>query len=79
MALAAHAGLNGPGQAELLDQLETAYPNFRAALDFAYRQAEHDRRCLADGLRLAAALRPLWQQRGPLAEGVLQARSAAGL
>ncbi len=69
-ALAAHAGLNGPGQAELLDQLEQAYPNFRAALDFAYRQAEHDSRCLADGLRLAAALGPLWQQRGPLAEGV---------
>jgi len=72
VALAARAGLNGPGQAGLLDEMGKAYPNFRAALKFAYRQAEHDSRCLADGLRLAAALRPLWQQRGPLAEGVLQ-------
>jgi predicted ATPase/DNA-binding XRE family transcriptional regulator len=72
VALAAHAGLNGPGQAELLGEMEKAYPNFRAALDFAHRQAEHDSQCLTDGLRLAATLGPLWQQRGPLAEGVLQ-------
>ena len=72
MALAAHAGLDGPGQAGLLDQLEEAYPNLRAALEFAYREAGHDSQCLADGLRLAAALGPLWQRRGPLAEGMLQ-------
>ena len=76
VALAARAGLNGPGQAGLLDEMEKAYPNFRAALKFAYRQAEHDSRCLADGLRLAAALRPLWQQRGPR-RGRAAARSAA--
>ena len=39
LALAARPGLNGPRQAELLDEMEQAYPNFRAALDFAYRQA----------------------------------------
>ena len=72
VALAAREGLNGPEQAELLDQLEDAYPNLRAALEFAYRQAGHDGRCLADGLGLAAALGPLWQRRGSLAEGVLQ-------
>ena len=72
VALAAREGLNGPGQAGLLDQLEEAYPNLRAALEFANRQAEHDGRCLADGLCLAAALGPLWQRRGSLAEGVLQ-------
>jgi non-specific serine/threonine protein kinase len=79
LALAARPGLNGPRQAELLDELEQAYPNLRAALDFAYRQAgpdgpdnRPDHQSLADGLRLAAALRPLWQQRGSLAEGVLQ-------
>ena len=71
-ALAVQAGLDGPGQAGLLDQLEEAYPNLRAALEFAYREAGHDIRCLADGLRLAATLGPLWQRRGPLAEGMLQ-------
>jgi predicted ATPase len=72
VAETARPGLHGSGQAGLLDDLETSYSNFRAALDFAYRRPEHDRQCLADGLRLAAALRLLWQQRGPLAEGVLQ-------
>ena len=35
VALAARTGLDGPGQAELLDRLEAAYPNLRAALEFA--------------------------------------------
>ena len=72
MALAAREGLEGPGQAELLDRLEEAYPNMRAALEFAWHQAERDSACLGEGLRLAAALNLLWQRRGPLAEGVLQ-------
>ena len=72
MALATHTGLDGPGQAGFFDQLEAAYPNLRAALEFADREAGHDSQCLADGLRLAAALGPLWQRRGPLAEGMLQ-------
>ena len=72
VALAADEGLAGPRQAERLDRLEAAYPNIRAALEFSYQQAEHDSSCLGDGLRLAASLIQLWQQRGPLAEGVLQ-------
>ena len=72
MAHAARKELDGPRQAELLDRLEEAYPNMRAALEFAWHQAGHDSACLGDGLRLAAALNLLWQRRGPLAEGVLQ-------
>jgi non-specific serine/threonine protein kinase len=68
----AGAGLTGPGQAKLLDQLELVYPNIRAALEFAYVEGGRDSVCLGEGLRLAAALSPLWQQRGSLAEGVLQ-------
>jgi predicted ATPase len=71
VAHAARQELDGPGQAELLDRLEEAYPNLRAALEFAWYQAERDSACLADGLRLAAALSLLWQRRGSLAEGVL--------
>jgi len=72
IALAAGEGLDGPGQAELLDRLEAAYPNMRAALEFAGHQAERDSACLGEGLRLAAVLSLLWQRRGSLAEGVLQ-------
>jgi predicted ATPase len=72
VALTASDGLDGPGQAGLLDRLEQAYPNMRAALEFAWQQAEGDHACLAEGLRLAAALNKLWQRRGSLAEGVLQ-------
>jgi len=72
VAASARHGLDGPGQAVLLDQLEAAYPDMRAALEFACHQAPSDHGCLADGLRLAAALGPLWPRRGSLAEGVLQ-------
>ena len=72
VALAAREGLDGPGQATLLDRLEEAYPNMRAALEFAWHQAERDSAFLGEGFRLAAALNMLWQRRGPLAEGVLQ-------
>jgi predicted ATPase/transcriptional regulator with XRE-family HTH domain len=71
VASAADGGLTGPGQAKLLDQLELAYPNLRAALEFAYLEGGRDDTCLSEGLRLAAALGLLWQQRGSLAEGVL--------
>ena len=71
VALAAHPDLNGPRQAELLDQLEAAYPDLRTALEFACHHAERDHQCLDEGLRLAAALEALWQRRGSLAEGVL--------
>jgi predicted ATPase len=56
MAHAARQELDGPRQAELLDRLEEAYPNMRAALDFAWHQASHDSACLEQGLRMAAAL-----------------------
>jgi predicted ATPase len=72
VALAARQELDGPRQAESLDRLEAAYPNMRAALEFAGHQAELDTACLSEGLSLAAALSPLWQRRGSLAEGVLQ-------
>ncbi|MBV9095602.1 MAG: AAA family ATPase [Streptosporangiaceae bacterium] len=72
VADAAGQELDGPGQAQVLDRLEAAYPNMQAALDFAWHQAERDATCLGEGLRLAAALNLLWQRRGPLAEGVLQ-------
>jgi non-specific serine/threonine protein kinase len=68
----ADQGLTGPGQAKLLDQLELAYPNIRTALEFAYVEGGRDPVSLGEGLCLAAALSPLWQQRGSLAEGVLQ-------
>ena len=68
----ADAGLTGPGQAKRLDQLELAYPDIRAALEFAYVEGGRDPVSLGEGLCLAAALSPLWQQRGSLAEGVLQ-------
>ena len=72
VARAARPELDGPRQAEFLDRLEVAYPNMRAALEFAWHQAGQDRACLGEGLSLAAALSLLWQRRGPLAEGVLQ-------
>jgi non-specific serine/threonine protein kinase len=72
VASAAAQGLTGPDQAKFLDQLEAAYPNIRAALEFAYLEGGRGGACLGDGLRLAAALSPLWQQRGSLAEGILQ-------
>jgi predicted ATPase len=71
VALAARQELYGPRQAELLDRLEAAYPNLRAALEFAWHEAERDSGCLGDGLSLASALRPFWEWRGPLAESVL--------
>jgi predicted ATPase len=71
VAQAARQELHGPGQAELLDWLEAAYPNLRAALEFAWRQANRDTACLRDGLRLASALGLFWQVRGSFAEGVL--------
>ena len=72
VAQTARPELDGSRQAEFLDRLEEAYPNMRAALEFAWHHADRGSGCLAEGLRLAAALSLLWQRRGPLAEGVLQ-------
>jgi predicted ATPase len=71
VALPARQQVLGPGQGEALDRLEAAYPNLRAALEFAADQAERDTECLSEGLRLATVLTLLWERRGPMAEGVL--------
>ena len=72
VAVAAREGMEGrPGQAEWLDRLELAYPNFRSALEFACTQAGREGGGLGEGLRLAAALWYFWDRRGPLAEGAL--------
>ena len=70
LAMAAADGRTpaGPQQRAWLDDLQAAYPNTRAALDFAHSQAG----CLDAGLRLAVALAPLWQHRLSLAEGAWQ-------
>ena len=70
--VAARAELDGPGQAVLLDLIEKAYPNLRAALEYALHRAEQDGTCLDQGLRLATAIGPLWQRRRSVAEGILQ-------
>jgi predicted ATPase len=71
VAVAARQELYGPRQAEWLDRLEEAYPNLRAALEYAGYHAERDSACLGGGLSLASALRPFWERRGSLAESVL--------
>ena len=53
-----------------LDEVEAAYPNIRAAFDFAAQS--QDDACLDAGLQLAIALVPLWQRRLSLAEGAWQ-------
>jgi predicted ATPase len=70
--VAARAELDGPGQAALLDLIEKAYPNLRAALEFASHRAERDGTRLDQALRLATAIGPMWQRRGSVAEGLLQ-------
>jgi predicted ATPase len=70
-ATAAGTSITGPELAVRLELLETAYPNIRAALEFACLQGGKDRSCLDDGLRLATAVSILWRRHGPLAEGNL--------
>jgi predicted ATPase len=71
VALPARQQVRSPGQAAALDRLEEAYPNLRAALEFAADQAERDTECLTEGLCLATVLTLLWERRGPMAEGML--------
>jgi predicted ATPase len=68
----ARAELDGPGQAALLDLIAKAYPNLRAALEYASHRAERDGTCLDQALQLATAIGPMWQRRGSVAEGLLQ-------
>jgi predicted ATPase len=72
MAENARGNLALTGEPAALDLLEGAYPNIRAALEFAIRQARQDSSCLEAGMRLATAAGRLWLQRGPIAEGQLQ-------
>jgi predicted ATPase/DNA-binding SARP family transcriptional activator len=62
----------GPAQAASLDRLELERDNFRAAFAVLATEAP------ADAVALAAALRQLWQIRGPLAEGRAVLEEALG-
>jgi non-specific serine/threonine protein kinase len=59
----AESQLTGPAQAEWLDRLEAEHANLRAALVWT---AQHD---VEQALRVAAALRIFWRNRGYLREG----------
>ena len=63
LAEAAEPALSGPQQAAWLDRLSDEYPNLQAALTWGLA---HDH---ALALRLAAALRIFWRNRGRLGEG----------
>jgi predicted ATPase len=70
--LSVAAGSSAPvavGGVDWVDEIESAYPNFRAALEFAYGQG--DPAWVQEGLRLATEIGWFWGWRGPLAEGVL--------
>jgi predicted ATPase len=67
----ARASLDGPQQAGWLDRLEAEFADIRAALDWARVPGPADGSRLADGLRLATAVAPVWRRRGSLAEGAL--------
>jgi predicted ATPase/DNA-binding CsgD family transcriptional regulator len=63
LAEAAGRGLQGPGEQEWLDRLETEHQNIRAAIDW---YTEHEP---CDALRLAAAMSRFWGVRGHFTEG----------
>src|SRR5215471_16282178 len=66
-------GISGRSDPAWLDAVTDAYPNIRAALDFARTCARQDDGDLLDeGLRLATGLVQFWHRRGSVAEGVLQ-------
>ena len=71
LAIAARAGHDDPGPPQELDRLAAAYPDLRAALEFAGEHAGRDAASLKQGLSLAAALYWLWVRRGPHVEGTL--------
>jgi predicted ATPase len=71
--IAGEHGISGRSDAAWLDAVTDAYPNIRAALDFARTRAQQDDGdLLDDGLRLATGLVQFWNRRGSVAEGVLQ-------
>ena len=85
VAEAAAATRAPDGRAAELGMLAAAYPNIRTALEFACTQAElagagaAGAACLEKGMRLAAAVCPLWRWRGPIAEGDLYLRRLLAL
>ncbi len=64
LAEEAASALEGPEQRAWLERLERERDNLRAALQWA-----HERAAVEVGLRLAIALGPYWERRGPLSEG----------
>jgi len=72
LASEVRAALDRPDRAAWLDRLEEAHPNVRAALGWAWRQAEEEGGAwLNEGLRLATAFAALSRHRGYLVEGSL--------
>jgi predicted ATPase len=71
LASQARVGVHGPMPAAWVDRLEAAFADIRGALDWARARGQADGSCLADGLRLATAVGPVWRRRGSLAEGAL--------
>jgi len=63
LAEGADAELRGPDQVTWLDRLESERDNLRVALEYSLKNH------LETGLRLAVALRSLWEVRGYLTEG----------
>jgi predicted ATPase len=69
LAVAAGSGTPATGVLGRVDEIESDYPNIRAALEFA--SGQDDPGLVQDGLELATAIDWFWGWRGTLAEGVL--------
>jgi predicted ATPase len=76
---ASRRGLTWASPVAALDEMQADYPDIRAALEFACAEADADDHCLEAGLRLAAAVCPLWRLRASLAEGELLVRRLLAL
>lgn len=71
LASEVRAALDRPDRTAWLDRLEEAHPNVRAALGWAWTQAEKEGAWLNEGLGLATAFAGLSRHRGYLVEGSL--------
>jgi predicted ATPase len=71
LATEARPRLDGPQQREWFDRVEADFANIRDALGWVRSRGEAGRGRLEEGLRLAAAVAPVWRRRGSLAEGAL--------